>query len=200
MAETTWEEFDRSVRSRGCSLLTRIHEFPHAVLVAGCQRSGTTMLARILTDSEEMVKYYFSSRDELDAALILSGRVEHESRGRYCFQTAYIDDCYREYYERDGDFKIIWMIRNPLSVAHSMLYNWRDRFLDHPVGLDGRFGNRRGLHDRIGLCFCELGAAAGATIGIESNLGTAISAFPYFLSDGVLFEDCATVLTGVSVD
>jgi hypothetical protein len=128
--ETAWEDFDRSLRSRGCVLLQRIHEFPDSILVSGCQRSGTTMLSRILTNSDEMVNFYFSARDELDAALILSGSVAHEPRGRYCFQTTYIDDCFNEYYERDGNFRIVWMIRNPLSVAHSMLYRWLDQALD----------------------------------------------------------------------
>jgi hypothetical protein len=50
-----------------------------------------------------MTQYYFGSDNELDAALILSGRVAHEPQGRYCFQTTYLNECYSEYFEhRDG--------------------------------------------------------------------------------------------------
>ena len=132
-AITTWAQFTARVRSRGCQLLKRLDDFPDAVLVTGCQRSGTTMLARIITQSEGMVNYWFGPDDELDAALILSGEVPAPAPGRYCFQTTYVDECYREYYEHQGAYKIIWMIRNPYSVVYSLLYNWS------PAALDGTF-------------------------------------------------------------
>ena len=130
---TTWPQFTASIRSRGCQLLKRLDDFPNAVLVTGCQRSGTTMLARIITQSEGMINYWFGPDDELDAALILSGEVDAPTPGRYCFQTTYLDECYHEYYEHTGDYKIIWMIRNPYSVVYSLLYNWS------PASLDGTF-------------------------------------------------------------
>jgi ligand-binding sensor domain-containing protein len=43
--------------------------------------------------------YWFGRDDELDAALILSGHVDHQQNGRYCFQTTYINECFREYFE-----------------------------------------------------------------------------------------------------
>jgi hypothetical protein len=43
----TWPKFARSVRSKQDKLLSRLEEFPDSILIAGCQRSGTTMLARI---------------------------------------------------------------------------------------------------------------------------------------------------------
>ena len=91
------------------------------------------MLSRIITQSEGMVNYWFGPDDELDAALILSGDVDHEPHGRYCFQTTYLDECYREYFEHHGDYQIVWMLRNPNSVIYSFLYNWP---LD---ALDGTF-------------------------------------------------------------
>jgi hypothetical protein len=132
-AITTWKDFTRLVRSRGCHLLRRLDEFPHAVLVAGCQRSGTTILARVITQSAGMVNYWFGDDDELDAALILSGSIAHTPSGRYCFQTTFVDECYREYLEHPGPFQIAWVIRNPHSVVYSLLYNWT------PIGLDGTF-------------------------------------------------------------
>jgi len=129
----TWKQFTSIVRSKGCNLLKFLDKFRDAVLVAGCQRSGTTMLARIITQSEGMTNYWFGPDDELDAALILSGYVTPPSSGRYCFQTTYVDECYCEYYEHTGSYKIIWLIRNPYSVVYSLLYNWA------PASLDGTF-------------------------------------------------------------
>lgn len=126
----TWEAFTSNVRTKGCNLLKNLDEFSNAVLVTGCQRSGTTMLARILTKSEGMVNYWFGPDDELDAALILAGYVAPPGPGRYCFQTTYLDECYREYYDHSGDYKIIWLIRNPYSVVYSLLYNWPSSALD----------------------------------------------------------------------
>ena len=130
---TTWQQFTRLVRSNGLKLLRKLDAFPNSILVTGCQRSGTTMLARIITQSAGMTNYWFGKDDELDAALILSGYAEHSPHGRYCFQTTYLDECYHEYYEHHGQFKIIWVIRNPYSVVTSLMYNWR------PSALTGTF-------------------------------------------------------------
>lgn len=130
---STWQQFTSIVRSRGCNLLKSLDDFPDAVLVTGCQRSGTTMLARIITQSKGMTNYWSGPDDELDAALILSGYSNHPSLGRYCFQTTYLDECYYEYYEHHEAYKIIWLIRNPYSVIYSLLNNWA------PDSLDGTF-------------------------------------------------------------
>jgi hypothetical protein len=120
----TWRAFGRNVRSQGCDLLKRLDDFPESVLVTGCQRSGTTALARVITTSDGMVNYWFGKDDELDAALILSGQVKHEPIGRYCFQTTYLNECYAEYFKHGEDYKIIWVLRNPFSVVYSMMNNW----------------------------------------------------------------------------
>jgi hypothetical protein len=59
MKITTWHQFEQTVRARGCNLLRRLGNFPRSILVAGCQRSGTTMLSRIITQSEGMTNYWF---------------------------------------------------------------------------------------------------------------------------------------------
>ncbi|MFC1997197.1 sulfotransferase domain-containing protein, partial [Chloroflexota bacterium] len=102
------------------------------------------MLARIISQSEGIVNYWHGSDDELDAALILSGYEDPPSSGRYCFQTTYVDECYTEYYEHKGEYKIIWVIRNPHSVVYSLLYNWR------PAALDGTF-SKFTTHTRTGF-------------------------------------------------
>lgn len=127
-----WQHFTATVRSSGCPLLKRLGDFHDPILVTGCQRSGTTMLANLLTESKGMVDYTFGYSLELAGALILSGFVDHAPSpdGRYCFQTTYLDDYYREYYEHQGEYKMIWVIRNPGSVVYSLLYNWPARSLE----------------------------------------------------------------------
>jgi hypothetical protein len=127
---TTWKQFREFRKTRKCNLLQKLEKFPNSILVAGCQRSGTTMLARIINESEELTKYWFSPDDELDAALILSGYVMHEAKGRYCFQTTYINECYKEYFKCKNLHKIIWLLRNPFSVIYSMLNNWSKEAFD----------------------------------------------------------------------
>lgn len=122
----TWKQFARKIRSNGCNLLRNLDNFPDSILVTGCQRSGTTMLARIIFQSEDMVNYWVGRDDELDAALILSGQTDHPLQGgRYCFQTTYINECYEEYFKHEERFKVIWVLRNPFSVVYSMLHNWK---------------------------------------------------------------------------
>lgn len=120
----TWQQFARYVRPGNDNLLRTLDQFPNSILVAGCQRSGTTMLARIFTNSDGMINYWFGKDDELDAALILSGHVDHECLGRYCFQTTYLNERFPEYYNH-SDYKLIWVLRNPFSVVFSLLYHWK---------------------------------------------------------------------------
>jgi hypothetical protein len=120
----SWGQFDRKIRFSGCKLLGELDRFGNSILVAGCQRSGTTALSRLLTESKGMVKFQFGRDDELDAAQILSGWVPYPSNGRFCFQTTYLNDSYPEYCEHTN-YKLIWVLRNPHSVIYSMLHNWK---------------------------------------------------------------------------
>ncbi len=119
-----WKEFDRIIRPNQLKLLKRLDEFPDSVLISGCQRSGTTMLSRIITQSEGMVDFTFGKDDELDAALILSGNVDYHNKGRHCFQTTYLNECYFEYFEHTNGHKIVWLLRNPYSTVRSLAKNW----------------------------------------------------------------------------
>jgi len=121
---SNWDDFRAVTRSPDVKLLQRLGDFRDSILVTGCQRSGTTMLAQILIESAGMVDYRFGADNELDAALILAGWVEHKSSGRHCFQTTFVNEKYSEYFEHAGRYKMIWVLRNPASVIHSMLYNW----------------------------------------------------------------------------
>ncbi|MEH6528651.1 MAG: hypothetical protein V7718_01775 [Porticoccus sp.] len=119
-----WKSFSRDVRGTQECLLGHLDEFPDSVLVTGCQRSGGTMLAGLITKSEGMVNYQLGDDGELDAALLLSGQVSHEPIGRYCFQTTYLNERFSEYLEHPAHY-IIWLLRNPHSVVYSMVYNWK---------------------------------------------------------------------------
>lgn len=120
----SWERFHKDIRSKGCNLLQNINRFPNPVFVAGCQRSGTTVLARVIGQSEGMVSHWKIQDDELEGAMILSGLIDYRVDGRHCFQTTYLNECYTEYFDKDKDFKLIWVLRNPYSVVYSMHYNW----------------------------------------------------------------------------
>lgn len=122
---SSWQQFGRNIRKKNYKLLGCLSSFPNSVLITGCQRSGTTMLTRIINMSDEMVNFQFGKDDELDAALILCGVVASHDKGRYCFQTTYLNERYVEYIEhREEGHKIIWVLRNPQSVVYSMLHNW----------------------------------------------------------------------------
>ena len=120
----TWKQFAKCVRSHDCNLLLKLREFSDSVLVAGCQRSGTTAIANIITTSGGMTNYWFGKDSELDAALLLSGDASHIGGGRFCFQTTYLNECVDEYINNIGNYKLIWIVRNPHSVVCSMLHNW----------------------------------------------------------------------------
>ncbi len=84
------------------------------------------MLAKILAESEGIYDFKLGASDAcLDAGLILADVVDHPPlKERYCFQTTHVDERFEEYFEHDGDFRLIWCLRNPLSVVYSLVYNW----------------------------------------------------------------------------
>jgi hypothetical protein len=122
-AINSWRAFRRVVRASGEPLFGALGRFPDAVLVSGCQRSGTTILARIIAGTDGFSRYAITTDDELDAALILAGRLDVPN-GRYCFQTTYMYDGHDEYRRLQGQ-RLVWVVRNPASVVYSMLYNWK---------------------------------------------------------------------------
>jgi hypothetical protein len=128
----TWVKFSNQVRSKGCNLLKQLDTYPNSILVTGCQRSGTTMLSRIIRESDGIVDYWSGKvDDELEGALILSGNLPHHPKGRYCFQTTYLNQCFHEYYGHGNGHKILWVLRNPFSTIYSLRYNWPKRALEN---------------------------------------------------------------------
>jgi len=120
----SWAAFHALVKRPDQPLLAKLDDYSDAILVAGCQRSGTTALARLLKRGEGMIDHAFGFDDELDGALLLAGQATRGTDGRHCFQTTYLNDRFREYFEHRG-FRLIWMLREPRSVVYSMLNNWK---------------------------------------------------------------------------
>lgn len=129
-AVTSWKRFAVEVRGRQERLLDGLRHFPDAILVSGCQRSGGTMLSRLITGSDGMVNFWFGRDEELDAAQILAGAVDYRAPGRHCFQTTYLNERWPEYLAQPQPFHLVWTLRNPHSVVTSMVYNWKRFALD----------------------------------------------------------------------
>jgi hypothetical protein len=120
----SWAAFHAVVKRPGHPVLARLDDYADPILVAGCQRSGTTALARLLKRADGMVDHAFGHDDELDGALLLAGHATRAAHGRHCFQTTYLNDRFPEYFEHEG-YRLIWMLREPRSVVYSMLNNWK---------------------------------------------------------------------------
>lgn len=125
MSIRNWKQFSRQVRSRPRPLLQKLPDYPNCVLVSGCQRSGTTLVSRMVRTSPDIAEFPTSRDDELDGALLLSGETDCASKGRFCFQTTYLNERYVEYRDHMENFQLIWVIRNPFSVVWSMLHHWK---------------------------------------------------------------------------
>ena len=121
----SWKRFHRGPRGLAKPLLSALPRYGNCVLVAGCQRSGTTMLTRVIAGSRGFQRLRLTHDDELDAALILAGCVSVPEGLRYCFQTTYLNERYSEYAGIGPDQRLIWVLRNPYSVVRSMLFNWK---------------------------------------------------------------------------
>ena len=120
----SWAAFHAVVKQPTRPLLAKLDDYSDAILVAGCQRSGTTALARLLKRADGMIDHAFGHDDELDGGLLLAGYATRGTDGRHCFQTTYLNDRVREYFEH-RDYRLIWMLREPRSVVYSMLNNWK---------------------------------------------------------------------------
>ncbi|MBV1905165.1 MAG: sulfotransferase [Pseudomonadales bacterium] len=153
MKVRNWKQFGKYIRPNG-SLLIEIDRLQNPILVSGCQRSGGTMLARVISSHQQMADFGWSKDVELDAAQFLAGNVDLDITGRVCLQSTYLNEQYHEYYNISTPFKLIWLVRNPYSVIYSMLHNW-SRFalneLFHSCGVEFLRGQERADYGRWGL-------------------------------------------------
>ena len=121
-----WKKFSTDVRSaRANDMLSGLAALKEPILVSGCQRSGTTMLTRLIVQSPEIKSIWQTKDDELDAAYILAGIRQVDPSYRYCFQVTYLNEAYYQLLDYRNQFSLLWLLRNPHSVIYSMLYNWR---------------------------------------------------------------------------
>lgn len=134
----TWPAFASGPRRTRLPLLGRLPRHPDCVLVAGCQRSGTTMLTRVIANSAGFHALRITRDDELDAALALCGAIDLPVGRRYCLQTTYLNDRFAEYAQLGPGQRLVWVVRNPYSVVRSMVYNWRRFALDELYEQCGR--------------------------------------------------------------
>ena len=131
----SWHQFER-IRHGTKPLLQVLPTLNKPILVAGCQRSGTTAVTRILRSGGDFGELSVTPDDELDAALILAGELPPPRGHRLVLQTTYLNNHYREYFDHKN-FNLIWLIRNPREVINSMLNNWSSgalRRLFHACG------------------------------------------------------------------
>ncbi|HEX5049939.1 MAG TPA: hypothetical protein VFX89_22690 [Gammaproteobacteria bacterium] len=126
---TSWADFDELVALPGRPLLARLDDFEDSLLVAGCAGSGTTAIARLFKRTDGLADHAFGHDDELDGALLLAGYVERFDDRRHCFQTSYLGDRFREYFEHP-DFRLVWIVREPATVVSAMLNAWKRAALD----------------------------------------------------------------------
>jgi hypothetical protein len=151
-----WRQFDAKLRFKKPKLLNTLDQFTSPVLVAGCQRSGTTALTKIIANGAGMSSFDCKDTDvkdvELIGAQILAGALGQQAEGRYCFQTTYLNDSFTEYFEHKN-YKLVWVLRTPASVVYSMLYNWGtggiNRLFKH-CGADLLDDNERRRYDKWG--------------------------------------------------
>ncbi len=174
---TNWRQFAGKIRKGDKDLLLNLPNFSDAILVTGCQRSGTTIMSRIFTQSKGMVNYWSGLDDELDAALILSGAESCSKQGRYCFQTTYLNEHYHEYFNTPESVKIVWVLRNPFDVIYSMLGNWRSSALWELYIQCGHPNNRKKISPLL-FPFKRLHIACSSYCGKLSQLLELAQAMP----------------------
>ncbi|HUQ51836.1 MAG TPA: sulfotransferase domain-containing protein [Gammaproteobacteria bacterium] len=186
----SWAAFHSVVKQPDRPLLAKLDDYTAPILVAGCQRSGTTALARLLKRADGVVDHEFGHDDELDGALLLAGHVTRPLEGRQCFQTTYLNDRYPEYFEH-RDFRLIWMLREPRSVVYSMLYNWKRGALNRLFDACGAEVLARGQHEpprfgatwlgpsRLTKACASYVAKTGQTFVLAERLGDRMAVVDY---------------------
>lgn len=138
---TSWNQLYSHSASTRAPLLAQLERFPDSLLVAGCDRPATTAVARLLKRSGAFADHAFGHDDELDGALLLAGHAPRRVHGRHCFQTAHLNAAPEEYFVR-GDFRLVWLLRNPHAALRAQLDGWkrgvRARLLPGERRLDSR--------------------------------------------------------------
>ncbi|HEY3515679.1 MAG TPA: hypothetical protein VGL98_01440 [Gammaproteobacteria bacterium] len=159
-------------------LLAKLDDYPEALLIAGCDWAATTAITRLFKRLPCFADSSWGHDDELDGALLLSGRRERRAIGRPCFQTTYLRERYREYFAHD-DFKLVWVIREPRAAVSSLLAN-RERALPprQVLGLPGKSTRGQAASRLEKACAAYL-ASIRQTLEIKERLGERVAVVDY---------------------
>ncbi len=115
---TSWPDFYAALV--GQPLLAKLDDYRDALLIAGCDWSAVTAITHLFRRLPGFADSTWSHDDELDGALLLAGLRPHAASGRPCFQTTYLGERYREYFEHEN-FKLVWIVREPRAAVRSLL-------------------------------------------------------------------------------
>lgn len=173
---SSWNEFYAAMCDR--RLLARLGDYPDALLVAGCDWSATTAITRLFKRLPCFADSSWGHDDELDGALLLANGTDDAAPGRHCFQTTYVRERYREYFEHER-FKLVWIVREPRSAVRSLLAQ-RERTLPPrtALGLAGKSAGGQGASRLEKACAAYL-ASIRQTWELRERLGERIAIVDY---------------------
>ena len=173
---TSWSDFYAAMADR--PLLAKLDDYPKALLIAGCDWYATTAITRLFKRLPCFADTSWGHDDELDGALLLGGQRELQTNGRYCFQTSYVRERYREYFTHD-DFKLVWIIRQPRAAVCSLLAN-RERALPQRtvLGLTAKSPAGQAISRLEKACAAYL-ASIRQTSELKERLGARVAIVDY---------------------
>ena len=172
----SWSDFYAALADE--PLLAKLDDYPDALLIAGCDWAATTAITRLFKRLSCFADSSWGHDDELDGALLLAGRRERLATGRPCFQTTYMRERYREYFEHDG-FKLVWVVREPRAAVSSLLAN-RERALPprNALGLSGKSTGGQAASRLERTCAAYV-ASIRQTVELRERLGERVAVVDY---------------------
>ena len=173
---TSWSDFYTVFADR--PFLAKLNDYPDALLIAGCDWSATTAITRLFKRITCFADSSWGHDDELDGALLLAGQREVHTGGRYCFQTTYVRERYREYFMHEH-FRLIWIIREPRAAVCSLLAN-RERALPQRtvLGLTPKSAAGQGTSRLEKACAAYV-ASIRQTLELKERLGERVAIVDY---------------------
>ena len=175
---SSWSDFYAAMTER--RLLARLDDYPDALLIAGCDWSATTAITRLFKRLPCFADSSWGHDDELDGALLLANGAEPRDAafGRHCFQTTYLRERYREYFQHER-FRLVWIVREPRAAVRSLLAN-RERTLPPrtTLGLAGKSAGGQGTSRLEKACATYL-TSIRQTWEIKERLGERVAIVDY---------------------
>lgn len=175
---SSWNDFYDAMMNR--PLLARLDDYRDALLIAGCDWSASTAITRLFKRLPCFADSSWGHDDELDGALLLANGAEHgeEAFGRHCFQTTYVRERYREYWEHEH-FRLVWIVREPRAAVRSLLAS-RERTLPPrtTLGLPGKSARGQAASRLEKACAAYL-ASIRQTWELKQRLGNRIAIVDY---------------------